>query len=287
MADVIARSVDRSGATQESRPRLTVIAGTQAADRPKPVPAPSPRLALVLSRSSDLLGVGASGWAAAVILYAALATAILWVGWKVVPPEAWPENQAAFRVIFEEPPALPQPVAQAEVLPQPLPESAPPPEKATLPEPEPAATIAVEPAHALEAPKPPPVKPRTAAVRSPRTFTAPAAPSAEAPVAAPAAQVAAAPILPPRPITGVAGNQKPDYPSEARRRGIQGRVVLRVEVSAAGTTSGVTVISTSGHQALDKAALTSVQRWRFNPATQGGTPVAGIAEVPIQFRLED
>jgi outer membrane biosynthesis protein TonB len=30
-----------------------------------------------------------------------------------------------------------------------------------------------------------------------------------------------------------------------------------------------------------------VQNWRFAPARRGGSAVAGIAEVPVNFRLTD
>lgn len=95
------------------------------------------------------------------------------------------------------------------------------------------------------------------------------------------------PLVPPRPVGAAAGNAKPDYPSEARRRGQQGRVLLHVDVSAAGAPISVTVSSSSGHELLDQAALRAVSAWRFTPATRGGSPVAGTVDVPVQFRLED
>jgi protein TonB len=64
-------------------------------------------------------------------------------------------------------------------------------------------------------------------------------------------------------------------------------VVLRVEVSVAGAPLSVAVLSTSGYPLLDKAALAAVEQWRFQPASQAGTAVAGAADVPIQFRLEE
>jgi protein TonB len=96
-----------------------------------------------------------------------------------------------------------------------------------------------------------------------------------------------APVLPPQPISGLASNRKPDYPPAAKQRGQQGRVVLRVEVSAAGAPLSVTVLSTSGHDLLDKAALAAIEQWRFHPATRAGAAVAGAVDVPVQFRLEE
>jgi protein TonB len=100
-------------------------------------------------------------------------------------------------------------------------------------------------------------------------------------------QAMLAPVVPPRPVAGAAGNRPPDYPAEAKRRGWQGKLMLRVEVSAAGAALGVTVATSSGHQVLDDAAVAAVAKWRFVPATRAGEPVAAAAEVPVAFRLED
>ncbi|HEX7966905.1 MAG TPA: energy transducer TonB, partial [Stellaceae bacterium] len=288
---------------------LRVVARSdETADGRNPMPLSAPSVApLVLSQSSDIYGVGRGGWLAAGALYVALAAAFLAIGWSVTPPEPWPASEAVFQVIFEEPtPPAPAPLPASEPppsvaaapVPIPEPDPVPPPQPA---EPEPAPQLAepetipspqlAEPEPApVELPKPPPpkpvVKPRSAAA-TPIHPPPSASPLAEPRMAAMAPPVAAAPVLPPQPISGLAGNRKPDYPAEARRRGQQGRVVLRVEVSAAGTPLGVSVVSSSGHPALDQAAARAVEHWRFNPATQAGAPVQGAADVPFQFRLED
>lgn len=100
-------------------------------------------------------------------------------------------------------------------------------------------------------------------------------------------QEAMIPIIPPHPLSAASGNPKPQYPAEARRRNLQGQVMLRVEVAPDGAPAAVTVSTSSGHATLDEAAIKAVQRWRFNPATRAGIPVAASAYVPIQFRLED
>jgi protein TonB len=93
------------------------------------------------------------------------------------------------------------------------------------------------------------------------------------------------PLIPARPVAGMESGRPPGYPESARRRGEQGRVVLRVDVSADGLPADVTVAEGSGFPNLDAAALGAVRQWRFVPATRGGTPVAATAQVPIRFRL--
>ena len=79
----------------------------------------------------------------------------------------------------------------------------------------------------------------------------------------------------------------PAYPRAARRDNIQGRVVIRVRVSAEGRPIAAEIMASSGSAILDRAALAAVDTCRFVPATQGGRPVASLYEVPYRFRLEN
>ncbi|MFO1190256.1 MAG: energy transducer TonB [Alphaproteobacteria bacterium] len=84
---------------------------------------------------------------------------------------------------------------------------------------------------------------------------------------------------------GSSSNPRPTYPLAARYDGVEGRVMLRVRVDADGLVSGIDIASTSGHAILDRAAVETVSRWRFEPARAGGVRVPGEVDVPIQFRL--
>lgn len=81
-------------------------------------------------------------------------------------------------------------------------------------------------------------------------------------------------------------NPRPPYPLAARRQGIEGRVLLSVQVGADGASHAVRLKRSSGHALLDDAALQTVRRWRFVPAQRGDTPVESWVDVPILFRLE-
>ena len=86
---------------------------------------------------------------------------------------------------------------------------------------------------------------------------------------------------------GGLSNAPPPYPYLARRRGQEGRVVLLVQVSAAGDALAVRLRDSSGHRLLDQAALEAVKAWRFIPASRLGRPVAGSVAVPVSFKLAD
>ncbi len=81
-------------------------------------------------------------------------------------------------------------------------------------------------------------------------------------------------------------NPRPAYPTQSRRLGEQGQVVLRVLVGEDGTAQRAQVQQTSGHDRLDRAALATVLTWRYVPGKRGGVPEAMWFDVPIQFVLE-
>jgi protein TonB len=83
-----------------------------------------------------------------------------------------------------------------------------------------------------------------------------------------------------------AENPKPPYPREARERGYQGEVVLRVEVLANGQVGQVEVKKSSGYELLDRSALAAVKQWRFIPAKKGDEAVALWVNIPIKFQLQ-
>lgn len=116
----------------------------------------------------------------------------------------------------------------------------------------------------------------------------PAAPEAATP--APAESTAGAdrdePLVEAKFDVATLHNPKPPYPLAARRRGLEGRVLLSVLVRADGTCGGLHLKQSSGHGPLDQSALDTVKRWRFLPAQRGVRAVDSWVDIPIAFRLE-
>ncbi len=77
----------------------------------------------------------------------------------------------------------------------------------------------------------------------------------------------------------------PSYPVESRQRGETGLVVVRVEIDERGWVAAARVERSSGHAALDDAALRAVQAWRCTPPTRHGLPARGVAMQPFNFSL--
>lgn len=108
------------------------------------------------------------------------------------------------------------------------------------------------------------------------------------PTSVPAVTASAA-SAPPQPVVEAVpmlSNPPPRYPRLARRKGQQGRVVLRVAVSDGGTADSLRIVTSSGYSTLDRAALEAVKKWRFEPARKNGRAVRSNVNVPVVFKLE-
>jgi periplasmic protein TonB len=81
-------------------------------------------------------------------------------------------------------------------------------------------------------------------------------------------------------------NPAPDYPALSRRLGEEGKVLLKVRVSAEGSALAVNLEKSSNFERLDEAARAAVARWRFVPARRGDEAVESSVVVPLVFRLD-
>lgn len=162
-----------------------------------------------------------------------------------------------------EPPPAPPPPEPAKPSRRPKPKPKPKPKPVPRPEPTPVAA----------APEPTPTPP-------PRPPQEPVQ-IARAPETTPAITTVA-----PRFDAAYLRNPAPQYPRVSRRRGEQGQVLLRVRVTTAGRPAEVELERSSGYRRLDQAAIDTVRRWRFVPASRAGDAVEADVLVPINFRLE-
>lgn len=197
---------------------------------------------------------------------------------RMVPAEQ-PETKIDVPTPEDTPPPEPEPVK----LDTPPPDDTPPPEVPLLetmvappmPDlPPPEFPVAAKPPPPPPPPKPPPPKPRAQ----------PAAPVDNAPQSAP-------PSVPQAPKTVSIGQvayiNPPNaiYPARSRRAGEQGRVVMRVLVDRTGRPAQVSVAQSSGHAALDEAAVSAVRATLLRPYSENGVPQPVWVLMPIDFVL--
>ena len=77
----------------------------------------------------------------------------------------------------------------------------------------------------------------------------------------------------------------PKYPPAAARAGIQGTVILIIDVDANGNVTNVSVEKSSRNRDLDRAAMDAARKWRFNPGQSNGQRSAGRVRVPVDFKM--
>lgn len=77
-----------------------------------------------------------------------------------------------------------------------------------------------------------------------------------------------------------------EYPPTLYDQGIGGTVVLRLFVTADGVVvpDSTRIQESSGHPALDSAALAGAPKLRYAPATRNGQPAAAPFTQPVIFR---
>lgn len=88
------------------------------------------------------------------------------------------------------------------------------------------------------------------------------------------------PVHPPR----ARSMPEPKYAETARLMRYQGTVVLWLVVNEQGLPREITIDRALG-LGLDETAVEAVSKWRFDPATKDGQPVAARINVEVNFRL--
>ena len=81
----------------------------------------------------------------------------------------------------------------------------------------------------------------------------------------------------------IAKKVQPDYPPEARAKHVEGRVVMKAEISESGDVQNISLIS--GDPLLAPAAMEAVKQWKYKPYLLNGQPVNVETQVTVVFQL--
>jgi len=78
---------------------------------------------------------------------------------------------------------------------------------------------------------------------------------------------------------------RPNYPPEAMRAKVEGRVKMEMVVQADGTVGEVRVVASLDRNkfGLDDAAVKAVKEMRFTPAMRDGVPIPVLLSTEIAF----
>jgi TonB family protein len=102
-------------------------------------------------------------------------------------------------------------------------------------------------------------------------------------LAVPACTERRAPIQQPQPIPG----ESPfEYPVALWDERVQGETLLLVHVTALGDVDSTYVHTSSGHAALDSAAVAGARQLRFSPARQGDRRIPMWTKLPVRFSID-
>jgi len=75
----------------------------------------------------------------------------------------------------------------------------------------------------------------------------------------------------------------PEYPEEARKKSIQGTVILNVILRTDGSVTVQNVAD--GDPILSPAAIEAVRQWRYEPSLMNGQPVESRTQISVVFTL--
>ncbi len=79
----------------------------------------------------------------------------------------------------------------------------------------------------------------------------------------------------------------PQYPVRAAERGIEGYVVMRFTISAAGTVKDPVVVDSEPARIFDRAAIRAIKKWKYKPKIEDGVAVERPnIEVKLAFNLD-
>jgi TonB family protein len=78
----------------------------------------------------------------------------------------------------------------------------------------------------------------------------------------------------------------PQFPLDARRRGIDGWVDLQFVVNTDGSVGDLTIVGAQPVGIFEQAALTAVRYWRYQPVLRAGQAVSQRARVRLHFAMQ-
>ena len=84
---------------------------------------------------------------------------------------------------------------------------------------------------------------------------------------------------------GIKKYSQPEYPSNLRKRNIEGEVIISLRINKKGKSYDLEINKSSGYDSFDQAALNAVEDWEFEAAELGEDKVEVIVNIPIIFEL--
>ncbi|CCU79288.1 conserved domain protein [Halanaerobium saccharolyticum subsp. saccharolyticum DSM 6643] len=84
---------------------------------------------------------------------------------------------------------------------------------------------------------------------------------------------------------GIKNYSQPSYPSNLRKRNIEGQVIVTLRIDREGKIQDLKINESSGYDSFDQAALKAVSNWEFKAAEKDNKKIEVIVNLPIKFML--
>jgi protein TonB len=78
----------------------------------------------------------------------------------------------------------------------------------------------------------------------------------------------------------------PQYPNNARERGVEGWVDVQFLVKTDGSLADVSIVGAQPVGVFEQAAIDAVRRWHYQPVLSGGAPVTQRARIRVRFAVQ-
>ncbi len=79
---------------------------------------------------------------------------------------------------------------------------------------------------------------------------------------------------------------KPEIPAELHEQCFKSCCLAKFTIKRDGVSS-VKLLSSTGSTEVDEIAVSTLQRWKFKPATVNGKPVESAKKIKVEFEVEE
>lgn len=77
-----------------------------------------------------------------------------------------------------------------------------------------------------------------------------------------------------------------EYPSEAKSKGVQGYVVVRLQVGTSGEIENIKIVESNPRGYFDQSVLKFVNSWKFEPGVKSGKVASTWLDQKVRFELD-
>lgn len=79
---------------------------------------------------------------------------------------------------------------------------------------------------------------------------------------------------------------EPRYPAKAKKRGLEGEVVLSFTIDPTGRPIDISIVSATPKRVFEREAIRALKKWKYQPKVVGGKAVAQVGQtVKVEFEL--